>query len=164
MPNSKYFQGINIILFLFEENLYDSLFGNTFQGKLLSCKNHQMDCFANQLTYFYMIRFFTESCFRTDLITTTVINCKIIFLLYNLNSTNQGYELRVQHYESTKIFLQNLRYKHMQNIITPKYKLAYMRYFFSFIGQSKSIYRPSDLLPKFRHQRSKYCFSIIIIK
>ena len=34
---------------------------------------------------------------------------------------------------STKIFLQNLRYRHKQNIEIPK--LAYMIYFFSVISQ-----------------------------
>ena len=35
---------------------------------------------------------------------------------------------------STKVFLENLRYRHKQNIKIPKYRLAYMRYFFSVIS------------------------------
>ena len=62
-------------------------------------------------------------------------------------------------------FLQNLRYRHKQIIKVPKYKLAYMDFFhetFLFSHQSKNIYRQSvSTLPKFRYQRSKYCFSII---
>ena len=80
-----------------------------------------------------MMRFFTESCFRAAFIAATVINSEIMFVyltLIVLTKGTKGIALW-----STKIFLQNLRYKHMQNIKTPKYKLPYMINFFSIISQ-----------------------------
>ena len=102
------------------------------------------------------MRFFTESCFRAAFIAATVINSEIMFVyltLIVLTKGTKGIALW-----STKIFLQNLRYKHMNTKIpkyqntktknqkyqkhqntkipkTPKYKLPYMRNFFSVISQ-----------------------------
>ena len=40
-----------------------------------------------------MLLFFTERCFQTLIAATTiVINCRIILVLYDLTSTNQGYQ------------------------------------------------------------------------
>ena len=71
MSNVKIFSGIQYYLFfflknkhIFEGNMSYSLVGNTFQSKLVS---------------------------EQTLITATVINYKIILVLYDLNSNNQAY-------------------------------------------------------------------------
>ena len=71
MSNVKIFSGIQYYFFfflknkhIFEGNMSYSLVGNTFQSKLVS---------------------------EQTLITATVINYKIILVLYDLNSNNQAY-------------------------------------------------------------------------
>ena len=49
-----------------------------------------------------MIRFFTERYFQTLIAATViVINCRIILVLYDLTSTNQGYqEFNIMEYKN----------------------------------------------------------------
>ena len=49
-----------------------------------------------------MIQFFTERCFQTLIVATViVINCRIILVLFDLTSTNQGFqELNIMEYKS----------------------------------------------------------------
>ena len=49
-----------------------------------------------------MIRFFTERCFQTLIAATViVINCRIILVLYDLTSINQGYqEFNIMEYKN----------------------------------------------------------------
>ena len=57
-----------------------------------------------------MIQFFTERCFQTLTVATKiVINCRIVLVLYDLTSTNQGFqELNIMEYKniSSKFTLQ----------------------------------------------------------
>ena len=95
--------------------------------------------------------FLLKAVSKQTLIIATVINWKVILVLYNLNSTKGTKSLTSW---NIKIVLQNLRYKHKQNIKIPKCELAYKDFnheMFLFSHQSKNIYRQSVLLPKFRH-------------
>ena len=49
-----------------------------------------------------MIRSFTERCFQTLIATTViVINCRIMLVLYDLTSINQGYqEFNIMEYKN----------------------------------------------------------------
>ena len=72
-----------------------------------------MDCFTNQLNGFNFIRFFTERCFRIHF----NYSHRTTIVLYDLNSTNQGYRLTKGLTSwNTKVVLQNLCYRHKQNI------------------------------------------------
>ena len=49
-----------------------------------------------------MIQFFTERCFQTLTVATEiVINCRIVLVLYDLTSTNQGFQgLNIMEYKN----------------------------------------------------------------
>ena len=110
-----------------------------FSKKLYDIET-KIDCFV-KLFDFNVIRFFTESCFRTDfsytvikVFTATVINCKIILYL------NYQYKPRVLTKGltswNTKMLLRNLLYRQKEKIKIPKYyKDFYHEIFFSVISQ-----------------------------
>ena len=113
----------------------------SFQGTniILFRKIAKMLC--KPITRFLNV-FLMKGVFEQTLITATVINCKIILFLYDLNSTNQGYYLRSLTSWNAKISVYHLRYRYKQktknqnkNLDTRAFTL---RYAFSVI--SKKIY------------------------
>ena len=76
---------------IFEENLYYSLFGNTFQWNSYHVKTSKMIALQTNLPISIWYDYLLKGASEKALITATVISCKIILVQCNLNSTNQGH-------------------------------------------------------------------------
>ena len=75
-----------------------------------------------------MMWFFIESEFQTGFITANVINCKVIFFLCSLNSTNQGsYGHNIMEYKniSSKFTLQTQKKYKNTKIKTCLHEISY---------------------------------------
>ena len=99
--------------------------------------------------------------FEQTLITATVINCKIILFLYDLNSTNQGYYLRSLTSWNAKISVYHLRYRYKKKKNQNKTldaRAFTLRYVFSVTVKK---YIPSKSVTVEIQILEKYYFSII---